>query len=186
MDTAVVVRSARALVQLPAALVLAGSWGCVAEFEPYPLPEAPLCGGAVCFEPTDVRVQQRGDVVVVTAWRAADAGCALPHPGDPPLGGTVIEITLHAPLALGVPIPVVEAWESPTLDTPHVAARAIRIDGRDGRAVSDEQAVEGEATISELDVPARRVKLHLRGRWSSGVEGELVLASDESKHRCAD
>jgi hypothetical protein len=188
MDTADAQRSALAWVQLPAALVLAGSCGCAAEFEPYPLPEAPLCGGAVCFQPTDVRVQRQGDDVMVTAWRAEDAGCALPHGGSPPLGGTVIEIKLvkSPQAALDAPLPIAPAWESSDLAAPHVVARAFRIDGRDGRAVSDEQAVDGEATLSDLDVAARRVKLTLRGRWSSGVEGDLVLTSEGTAHACGD
>jgi hypothetical protein len=184
-----VVGPLRAMARVPAALVLAGSCGCTAEFAPYPLPEAPVCAGAVCFEPTDVRVEPahanaNADAIVVTAWRASDAGCEVPHGGDHPLGGTVIEIVIRAQPAIGARVPVVEAWESSDLKTPHVSARAYRIDGRDGRAVSDEQAMTGEATILELDPAARRVRLQLTGRWSSGVEGALVLDWDDTKHPC--
>lgn len=188
MDTADALRSVRAWVPLPAAFVLAGTCGCAGEFEPYPLPDAPLCGGAVCFEPTDVRVQRQGADVLVTAWRASDAGCAVPHGGDAPLGGTVIELRVidAPPPSLDQKLPVAPAWESSALAAPHVVARAYRIDGRDGRAVSDEQAVDGEATIAELDVAARRVKVTLRGRWSSGVEGDLVLAYEGSTHACGE
>lgn len=182
----------RAMARVPAALVLAGSCGCTAEFAPYPLPEAPMCAGAVCFEPTDVRVEPANanggadvDAIVVTAWRASDAGCEVPHGGDHPLGGTVIEIVIRAQPAIGARVPVVEAWESNDLKTPHVSARAYRIDGRDGRALSDEQAMTGEATILELDPAARRVRLQLTGRWTSGVEGALLLDWDDAKHPCA-
>lgn len=180
----------RAIARVPAALVLAGSCGCAAEFAPYPLPDAPLCAGAVCFEPTDVRVEPShgagaANAIVVTAWRANDAGCEVPHGGDHPLGGTVIEIVIRERPAIGVRVPVVEAWESKDLKTPHVSARAYRIDGRDGRAVSDEEAMTGEATILELDPAARRVRLELDGRWSSGVEGALLLEWDDAKHPCA-
>lgn len=179
----------RVMARVPAALVLAGSCGCAAEFAPYPLPAAPPCAGAVCFEPTDVRVQassasESGDAIVVTAWRASDEGCDLPHGGEHPLGGTVIEVVIRDQPSLGTRVPVVEAWQSDDVRAPHVSARAYRIDGRDGRAVSDEEAMTGEATILELDPTTRRVRLELTGRWSSGVEGTLVLAWDAS-HPCA-
>ncbi len=182
-----VARPLRAMARVPAALVLASSCGCAAEFAPYPLPEAPLCGGAVCFEPTDVRVQPlAGDAnaIVVTAWRASDAGCDVPHGGAQPLGGTAIEIVLHDQPAVGAPVPVVEAWLSKELKVPHVSARAYRIDAHDGRAVSDEEAMTGEATILELDPATRRVRIELTGRWSSGVEGALQLTWDDAKHPC--
>jgi hypothetical protein len=180
----------RAMASVPAALVLAGSCGCTAQFAPYPLPEAPLCAGAVCFEPTDVRVEPanasaNADAIVVTAWRATDDGCDLPHGGDRPLGGTVIEVVIRDRPAIGARVPVVEAWQSDDLKAPHVSARAYRIDGHDGRAVSDEEAMTGEATILELDPATRRVRLELEGRWSSGVEGALLLEWDDAKHPCA-
>ncbi len=171
-------------VGLVAAAFACAATGCAAKFEPYPVAEAPLCGGAVCFEPTDVRVSASGDDLVVSAWHASDEGCALPHGGAAPLGGTAIEVTISMPPTFGAKLPVVEGWQMASTTGPHVSARAFRIDGRDGRAVSDEEAMAGEATILELDPATRRARIELKGRWSSGVEGTMQLTWDEASHPC--
>lgn len=155
--------------------------GCVAEvkgFNEEP-PADEVCGGAVCFAPTDVSVKHWGDgEVTVQAFRAEDLGCVPPSQGDVPRAGSSIELTLHHPKP-GARLPVVSHQEAQDAeaDAAYATARVVRISTADGRvrALADEETVQGTATILDIDAPSGRVRVRLDAKWSSGVSGELLL-----------
>lgn len=176
--------------------------GCAADTVGLDVQEthAEVCGGAVCFQPTDVAVKHwgAGDLTVV-AWRADDQGCVVPHgvtPGDAsgttikgstPVvshkGGTAIELRLHQAKP-GARLPLVTHQTADWAEGAFATARAFRIGDGDGRALADEETVSGEATILDLDERTGRVRVRLSGRWSSGVTGELLVDVD-GPHQCA-
>ena len=173
--------------------------GCVADVQGLQDPAAPvaeLCGGSVCFTPSDVAVKHWGDgEVTVVAWRADDLGCVPPQVGDAPRPGTAIELTLHRAHP-GARIDVVPPPAPTTSDDPGtaaerdvswVSARALRVANGDhgkSRHLADETTVSGQATILDLDAPTGRVRVRMRAQWSSGVTSETLLDVD-GPHACA-
>ena len=164
-----------------------------------PAPAPQVCGGAVCFEPTDVAVKRwgAGDVTVV-AWHADDLGCVPPHGPSASsetspapttqsvdtVSGTAIELQLHeAKPGARLPLYTREALKDRDEDGPWATARAVRIGKNDGRALADEETVAGIATILDLDETTGRVRVRLAAKWSSGVTGELLLDVD-GPHAC--
>jgi hypothetical protein len=155
------------------------------------------CGGAICFDPTDVAVKHWGDGdVTVVAWRADDLGCVVPHgPQTSADGvtttksvdivpGTAIELRLHdAKPGARLPVYTHESVEDRVTDGPWATARAIRIGKSDGRALADEETVNGIATILDIDETTGRVRVRLAAKWSSGVTGEMLLDVD-GPHVC--
>lgn len=197
--------------------------GCVAPVEGIDLerdrPE--VCGGAVCFAPTDVAVKRwsAGEITVV-AWRATDGGCEEPRSRevettasegtseapiapqitppdasrDPVEGlaakssawapGTAIELKLHAATP-GARLPMFSRAHAEDLaaSAPWATARAIRVGKDDGRALADEEAVAGEATVLTLDPHTGRIRVRVKAKWSSGVSGEFLVDVD-GPHGC--
>ena len=173
--------------------------GCVASVEGLDTEQggAPeVCGGAVCFSPTDVAVKRWGDGdLTVVAWRAEDRGCEPPHGASGAsegastksigaLAGTAIELRLHAPKP-GARLPLYTRQRAKDEDTnaPWATARAVRIGKGDGRTLADEETVAGEATVLDLDPKTGRVRVRVNAKWSSGVSGELLLDVD-GPHAC--
>ena len=154
--------------------------GCVAEvrgLDDTPAPE--VCGGAVCFPPTDVAVKHWGDgEVTLVAFHAENGGCTPPSSGDVPEAGTSIELTLHRPTP-GARIPVMshQAASSSDEEDAYATARAIRVSTSNGtaRALADEETVQGTATILDIDAPTGRVRVRVEAKWSSGVSSEMLL-----------
>jgi hypothetical protein len=168
-------RQLGAALHVPLSMTLAAASGCVAEYPADPTLDPELCGGVVCFHPRDVFVRESGDDIVITAFRPSDGGCIVPRVGTNAVGGSVVEVTLHAARA-GADLPLVEGWQADAMTTPWVHARSYRVDPRDGRALSDEEAVEGDASIERLD-DSGTIVVRLRGRWSSGVENEATVTT---------
>ena len=147
-------------------------------------PIAEVCGGAVCFSPTEVSVKHWGDgEVTLVAFRADGDRCEVPHGGEHHAGGRAIELRLHGAKP-GARLPVVShAIADKPGHEPCAVAHAVRIGNDDGRALADEETVSGEATVLEYDAPSGRVRVRLSARWSSGVSGELLLDVD-GPHAC--
>jgi len=173
--------------------------GCVAQVDGIDTetstPE--VCGGAVCFAPTDVAVKRWGaGELTVVAWRADERGCEPPvapnNASEGPttrstswLSGSAIELKLHAAKP-GARLPVYTRARAKdeAKDAPWATARAIRIGKDDGRALADEETVTGEATILDLDPQTGRVRVRVNAKWSSGVSGEFLVDVD-GPHACA-
>jgi hypothetical protein len=174
--------------------------GCAVQIDGLDSESAPapqVCGGAVCFEPTDVAVKRWGDgELTVVAWRADDLACEVPHgPASSTDGatttksiaivpGTAVELKLHAAKP-GARLPVYthEAVKDLEQGGAWATARAVRIGKSDGRALADEETVAGIATILDLDENTGRVRVRLAAKWSSGVTGELLFDID-GPHTC--
>ena len=150
-------------------------------------PAQQVCGGSVCFAPTDVSVEHWGDgEVTLLAFRAEDLACTPPSLGDAPIAGTSIEITLHRPQP-GARLPLMSQEDAKQADGTQgfATAHAVRVSTSDGRAraAADEETVEGTATILDIDEPTGRVRVRLEAKWSSGVTGDLLL-DVEGPHAC--
>ena len=147
--------------------------------------DAELCGGAVCFSPTDVAVKHWGDGdVTIVAWRADERRCEVPHAGPEHAGGRAIELRLHEAKP-GARLPIVShAMVELAGNEPCATVRALRIGPQDGRPLADEETVSGEATVLDLDPHSGRVRVRVSAHWSSGVTRELLLDVD-GPHACA-
>jgi hypothetical protein len=56
-----------------------------------------------------------------------------------------------------------------TGDSVYATARSVRIESAHGRALADEEAVEGTVTLIARDAAGTRARVHIDAKWSSGI-----------------
>lgn len=148
---------------------------CSAEipnFDDDPAPE--VCGGSVCFAPEHLAVRRWGDgEFTLAAWRGTE-GCELPRSGREPIPGVAIVTEVHGARP-GARVPVIPHGRVETWEGPYAIARAVRVDRATGRALADEEAVNGELTLLDYEPANGNLRLRIRARWSSGVSGEQLI-----------